>query len=203
MPFFAWLLISSRSYGRAVATTTAGLTHAPQATFGGQLAYALGDLPAAARLHAAEFDSYPLWRVFFQGLVGRFGYFEYDFSNRVDYFALAIALAVLVLAGTALVRYRVTVGQRALELLCYVTLAAGTALVIAVAGYHYTLSTAHGFEQTRYLFPLLPLYAALFALAVRGAGRRFGPPLAVVLAFVIVGQEVFSLLLTLQRYYTV
>ena len=34
---------------------------------------------------------------------------------------------------------------------------------------------AAGYEQPRYLFPLLALYGALIALAARGAGRRYGP----------------------------
>jgi hypothetical protein len=83
-----------------------------------------------------------------------------------------------------------------------VTLAASVVVVVAVAGYRFRASDHLNFEQTRYLFPLLPLYGALFALAARAGGRRYGPALGALFVVMFVGHNVFALLLTLQRYYT-
>jgi hypothetical protein len=57
------------------------------------------------------------------------------------------------------------------------------------------------FEQTRYLFPLIGLWGALVALAIRGAGRRWRPVLAVGLALAFVAWELFAQLIVVGRYY--
>jgi hypothetical protein len=55
--------------------------------------------------------------------------------------------------------------------------------------------------QSRYLLPLLPLYAGLIALAARAPGRRFGPALAALIVVAAAAHNFAAIILTLQRYY--
>jgi hypothetical protein len=57
------------------------------------------------------------------------------------------------------------------------------------------------FEQARYLLPLLPLFALLPALAVRGVGRRFAPAAGVLIVTFALGLSVYGQLLTIARFY--
>jgi hypothetical protein len=68
-------------------------------------------------------------------------------------------------------------------------------------GYSARIGGAGGFEQARYLLPLLALYGAIVALAARGAGRRWGPPVGVLLVSVAIAHTAVAMLLTLTRYY--
>ena len=73
-------------------------------------------------------------------------------------------------------------------------LIAGTSFVARLGG-------ATGYEQPRYLFPLLALYGALIALAARGAGKRYGPAVGVLLVCIAIAHTAAAMLLTLTRYY--
>jgi 4-amino-4-deoxy-L-arabinose transferase-like glycosyltransferase len=204
VPFGAWLLASALVWHRGAGANGVGLAHARHTSLGGQLAYLwetfLPRLPGMPQeIHGHP--TYPLWQDYFQGLVARYGYFEFGFPQRVNLAALAIALALLALAGAAIWRARPELRRRRGELACYLLLAVTILVGVAVAGYHFRSATGLNFEQTRYLFPLLPLYAAVFALAARGAGR-YGRAAGVLLVFVVVAHNLFSLLLTLQHYYT-
>jgi 4-amino-4-deoxy-L-arabinose transferase-like glycosyltransferase len=202
-PFIAWLAVSSLALHRGVGSA-ATVAPAHRTSLGGQLAYLwetfLPRLPGMPQ-EFHHYPTYPLWQDYFQGLVGRFGYAEYGFSQRVNWLALAIAVAILALAVAALARARPALARRRAELGTYALLVLTIVLGVAFAGYRFRTDTGVNFEQTRYLFPLLPLYGALFALAVRGA-RRYGRIVGVLLVVLVVAQNGFSLLLTLQRYYT-
>jgi uncharacterized membrane protein len=150
----------------------------------------------------AQFSFYPLWHVWFQGFIGRFGLLDYGFPHWVYYLALAVFLVLLVLVIRALATDRSRLANRWPELLYYVAISLGLLAAIARAGFPYHLATHFIFEQARYLFPLLPLYGLFIAVAVRGAGRRWAGPLAVTLVATALAQDLFAQLLTLQRYYT-
>ena len=69
-------------------------------------------------------------------------------------------------------------------------------------GYVARIDGEGGFEQARYpRSPLLPLYAAIVALAARGAGRRYGPAVGVLLISVAIAHSAVAILLALTRYY--
>ena len=70
-----------------------------------------------------------------------------------------------------------------------------------VLRYRGRIDNGYVFEQARYLLPLLPLYAAIVALAVRGAGRRWAPVAAGVLVVAALGHDLFAQLVTIARYY--
>ncbi|GAC1326248.1 MAG: hypothetical protein NVSMB25_25450 [Thermoleophilaceae bacterium] len=195
--FGVWLASTSTS-------ASAGLAPAPHTTLTGQLTYIWETfLPRLPGMHRefTFYPTYPLWQTYFQGLTGRFGYFQYNFSANVYLPMLGFALLLLGLAGRALALAREALRRRRAELACYLTLTGSLVLLIAIAGYHYRRAVGFNFEQTRYLFPLLPLYGALFALAARGAGRRLGPAVGALLVVAVVAHNAFAVLLTLQRYY--
>ena len=58
-----------------------------------------------------------------------------------------------------------------------------------------------GFAEPRYLLPLLPLFAAVLALAARGAGRRWGPAVGALIVALFLAHDVFSQLLVVARFY--
>lgn len=149
-----------------------------------------------------QFDGgyYPVYENSFKGFIGRFGWNDYGFAAWVYELALAAALALVALAGTALWRAREVVRGRAGELAVYVAAVLGLVLAIGVPGYA-AKEEGTGFEQARYYLPLLPLYGAVVALAVRGAGRRAGPAVAAAVVVLALGHSLFAQLITLARYY--
>jgi 4-amino-4-deoxy-L-arabinose transferase-like glycosyltransferase len=150
----------------------------------------------------AQFDFYPLWHVWFQGFIGRFGLLDYGFPHWVYLVALAVFLGLLALVIRAVRSEFGLFSRHWRELLSYLVIVLGLLAAIARAGFPYHLSTHFIFEQARYLFPLLSLYGLFIAVAVRGAGRRWAVPLAVTLVGLALAQDLFAQLLTLQRYYT-
>ena len=83
------------------------------------------------------------------------------------------------------------------------------ALVVATLAYavarpsyrEYVGGSTFPFYQPRYVLPLLPLYAAIVALAVRGAGRRAAPVVGTVIVMLALAHTLFAQLLTITRYY--
>jgi 4-amino-4-deoxy-L-arabinose transferase-like glycosyltransferase len=147
------------------------------------------------------FGGYPLWDVYFQGFVGRFGHFFFDFPQWVNWLALAVALFVVALAGRALWLNRGAVRARLPELISYVAIVVGLLVLLGVAGFQFREREGYPFEQTRYLLPLLALYAGLIAVAARGAGR-WGRLVGFGLVALAAGHSVFAVLLTISHYYS-
>ena len=148
-------------------------------------------------------DTFPLWDLWFRGLVGRFGWIDYEFRAWVSWAALPVFLVVLAGAVAGLVRLRALMRSRWIELVGVYALAVlGLAAVIAYAGYRYRLDSGAAFEQPRYLLPLLPLWGATVALAARAAGRRWGSALGGLAVMASIALTVFGQLLTIDRYYS-
>ena len=151
-----------------------------------------------------KFGDLPFYTTFVQGFVGRFGWLEYGYGESTAAWWSAIALAVLVLAATALVRARAALRGRLGEFAVYVTLVVGLLAMLGWFGYTQWVGTA-GINpglQARYLLPLLPLYAALVALAVRGAGRRAGPAVGAALVVLALAHGLFAQAMTVERYFS-
>jgi 4-amino-4-deoxy-L-arabinose transferase-like glycosyltransferase len=204
IPMLLWLALSPSLIGRSSEATTAGLGSVSEVTFGGQLSYLwqfyLPKLPFMFDWFE-DFPRYPVWDTFFEGFVGRFGWYQFGFSNWVYGVAFAVTLVVVALVVRALRQSWPAVRRRWPELLTYASLAAGLVLLVNVAGYRYRVASEQNFEQARYLFPLLPLYGALVALAVAGAARRARPYVAIGLITVLIAQDVFAQLVLVARYY--
>jgi 4-amino-4-deoxy-L-arabinose transferase-like glycosyltransferase len=156
-------------------------------------------LPPLAMRH--QFVYLPLWDTWFKGLFGRFGWLDYGFPAWFYKAALFVSALVCVLAVAELARRRSTVRRRAGELAVYALAVFGLCVEIGIQSYRYEVITGGVFEQARYLLPLLGLYAAVAALAVRFGGRRWGPALCVGLITLAIGHDVYAQAITIARYY--
>jgi 4-amino-4-deoxy-L-arabinose transferase-like glycosyltransferase len=212
IPVVAWLIANPLIWDRPSSTTTssfsAGPTFSPRELLSYTWQFYLPRLPFMtdewpfAGQGFLSYPTYPLWQTYFQGFVGRFGWFQYGFPMWANWVALGVFVPVVGLAGAALVRSRKAVRRRWPELLTYVVLLGGLMALINLVGYQYRLGAPHSnFEQARYLLPMVGLYAAVIALAARGAGRRWGPALGVLLVVLAAGHNVSAQLLSLDRYY--
>jgi Predicted membrane protein (DUF2142) len=147
------------------------------------------------------FDTYQLRQTWFNGFIGQFGWLDYGFANWVYNLALVIALGLVALVAKELIAVRNVIRSRLGELLTYLALVAGLLLLIGGTSYIARIGGAPGYEQPRYLFPLLALYGALVALAARGAGRRYGPAVGVLLVSIAIAHTAAAMLLTLTRFH--
>lgn len=151
-------------------------------------------------LHPAANPPYDIW---FTGFVGQFGWLDYAFPAWVYDVANWVAALVVALTVSTLAQARAALRGRAAELATYLLAVIGLGVLIGAAGYRYWLNTGGArFEQARYLLPLMPLYGALIALAVRGAGRRAGPALAALAVVVMLGWSAYAHIITVMRFYS-
>lgn len=148
-----------------------------------------------------QFAYLPLWDTWFKGLFGRFGWLDYGFPAWFYKAALAVSLLVCALALAELARRRASVRRRAGELAVYALAVLGLCVEIGIQSYRYMVITGGVFQQARYLLPLLCLYAALAALAVRFGGRRWGPAMCAALVVLALGHDLYAQAITVARYY--
>ncbi|HTW43260.1 MAG TPA: DUF2142 domain-containing protein [Solirubrobacteraceae bacterium] len=142
-----------------------------------------------------------LREVWFRGYVGLYGWFDTTFPGWVYTLALLPATAIAVLCARELLRERLALRRRAGELATYAAVAVGLLGLIGADSYHEFPMFDASYAQVRYLLPLLALFGAALALAVRGAGRRFGPVAGAALVVLFLAHDVFSQLLVVGRYY--
>jgi 4-amino-4-deoxy-L-arabinose transferase-like glycosyltransferase len=148
-----------------------------------------------------QFTYSPFWETWFKGFVGRFGWLDYGFPAWAYDVVKYIALVVCALAVAELVRRRGALRGRLDELSVYVLAVVGLCIVIGVQSYRFLIASNGVFEQARYLLPLLALYAAVVALAVRFGGRRWGPAIGAALVVLAIGHDLFAQAITISRYY--
>jgi hypothetical protein len=148
-----------------------------------------------------QFTSWPLWSMWFIGFVGRFGWLDYGFPMWFYEAARVVAIAVCVLAAAELLRSRRVMRPRLAELAVYALAVVGLAGEIGVQSYRYLITNGGVFQQARYLLPLLCLYAAIVALAVRFGGRRWGPAVGALLVVLAIGHDLYAQGITIARYY--
>jgi hypothetical protein len=201
-----WLALDISLFNRSASAMTGGLVSdrvAAATSISGQLTYLWQFYLPRLPFMEPQFTgwTYPIWHVYIQGFIGRFGWFEYDFPTWVSVIGLIALAGIAALAVTALVRHGSSVRRRLPELATYCIAALGVLLMIGVSGYRYRASLGFNFEQTRYLFPLLALYGGTVALAARAGGRRWGPVIGASMVVVMMSHWLFAILLTLSRYY--
>jgi 4-amino-4-deoxy-L-arabinose transferase-like glycosyltransferase len=203
LPFAAWMLANEQLFDR-VATTTGGFTSSTvnqAVTLGAQLSYAWQFYLPRLPFMTDWFRDYPLWDTYFEGFVGRFGWFQYDFPTWVYWLGLGVFAALVALAAAAVAGARPWRSGRWVELATYGAILAGMAAFVTVAGYRYLVLHYQPFEQTRYLFPALALWGLLVAVGARAGGRRWGPALGSFIVVLLMGHSLFAMLLTVARYY--
>ena len=150
-------------------------------------------LPRLPSMHPF-FHDYQLRQVWFNGFIGEFGWLEIGFPQWVYNLSLALVLGLLVSLWSVL-------RQRGWELGTYLVLILGLLALIGGTSYVARVGGVASYEQPRYLFPLLALYGALIALVARGAGKRYGPAVGVLLVSIAIAHTAASMLLVLTRYY--
>jgi hypothetical protein len=144
----------------------------------------------------------PLKDIWFDRSVGFYGWMDTTFPAWVDTVALVLAIPVAVLLGRELFTRRHALWARRTELVVYGGIGAGVLLLIGASSYvDNGLGSGPAFGEPRYLLPLLPLFAAAIALAVRGAGPRRAPVVGAAMVILFLGHDVFSQLQVIARYY--
>jgi hypothetical protein len=159
-------------------------------------------LPSIGMRH--QFSYVPLWKTWFKGFIGRFGWLDYKFSYHFYLEALAVSLGVVALALAELVRKRRAFVRRIAEFSVYALAVLGLCVEIGVQSYRLMVQSGGSaqFEQARYLLPLLGLYGAIAALAVRFGGRRWGPLIGAALVLLAIGHDISAQVITISRYYS-
>jgi Predicted membrane protein (DUF2142) len=177
------------------------ITHTPARTIGDALSYGWQFyLPRLPSMHSF-FVEYPLRHIWFDGFIGNFGWLDYRLPAATYNVALAIAAVIAVLAGRELYMRRQVLRGRIGELATYIAMTLGLLILVNGNGFAVRADGSVGFEQGRYLFPLLALYAAIMALAARGVGRRYGPAVGVLLVTLAIAHTALAMVVTLTRYY--
>lgn len=144
---------------------------------------------------------YPAWDLYWRGLVGRFGWLDYDFPTWVSWVCLGLGVAVVASAVSGLVRLRALMRGRWADFGVYALAVLGLLGTITVAGYRARLQNGQVFEQARYLLPLVPIYGALVAVGARSLGPRWGAALGGLVVMASLALTVFAQVLTVTRYY--
>ena len=178
-----------------------GLT-AAQHSISGALSYIwqfyLPRLPWMHNYFNGIFTTRQIW---FRNTIGLYGWGDTAFPNWVYNVALIPIVAIAGLCIRSLVLGRATLRVRAPELVTYALMSVGLLLLIGASGYLSFPSSAAEFTDARYLLPLVVLWAAILALAARGAGRRWGPVVGVLLVVLVMAHDIFSQLQVIARYY--
>jgi 4-amino-4-deoxy-L-arabinose transferase-like glycosyltransferase len=146
-------------------------------------------------------ESLPLRTEWVDGFISSYGWADTEFRGWVYDVALIPIAAIVALCVRELTQVRAVVRERRPELLSYGVVTFGVLMFVALASYVIYLRFTQVLALPRYLFPLLPLYAALLVLAARGAGRRWLPVAGSAIVVVTIAHSLFSQLLVIARYY--
>jgi 4-amino-4-deoxy-L-arabinose transferase-like glycosyltransferase len=140
--------------------------------------------------------------VWFDRSVGLYGWMDTMFPPWVDNVALIPAGAVVLLCGRELVRRRAALRSHLSELGVYAAIALGVLVMLGLASYTSDAIThKDALGEPRYLLPMLPLLGAVIVLAIRGAGRRWGPVVGAAMVVLLLGYDLVSQLQVIARYY--
>lgn len=138
-------------------------------------------------------------QIWFERLVGRYGWLDTTFPAWVVKAALLPAALAAVLLARGVVIYRRALWRRRAEIAIYALLCLGVLGVVGASDYR---GPAPGeYLQLRYLLPLAAVGAAALTLAARGAGRRWETLAGAFLVLLVLAHDVFSQLLVISRYY--
>jgi 4-amino-4-deoxy-L-arabinose transferase-like glycosyltransferase len=158
-------------------------------------------LPRLPGMHVDFADISPIRELWFNGLVGQYGFEDTFFPRWVDNVAGIAVLAILALAARTLVTHRAALRHRSGELGVYLTMTLGLLILIGASSYLSFPSEAAGFPEPRYLLPLIPLFGGVLALAARGAGRRWGAAAGALIVVLFIAHDLFSQLQEIARFY--
>lgn len=143
----------------------------------------------------------PLRQLWFDRTIGVYGWLDTYFPSWVYGFALIPAGLIAVLCARELVRARAALRARASELISYAAICLGLLALIGMDSYLELPARPGVYSEPRYLLPLTALFAAVLALAARGAGRRWEAAAGTVLVTLCLAGGVFGQLLVVGRFY--
>jgi 4-amino-4-deoxy-L-arabinose transferase-like glycosyltransferase len=136
----------------------------------------------------------PMW-------LGRFGWYDYQFPDRVNHDALwlfgLILVAALVTGVRLLLRERVLRWQ----LIALGLLSGALVLAVARTGYNLRIQGNWIFEQARYFLPLIGLFALALALAAGAVPRRLRWPAGIFVLLLAIANLLGAFAITVSRYY--
>ncbi len=150
---------------------------------------------------AHDFPGLSSTRLWFNRSVGLYGWLDTTFPSWVYSVALVPAVAIVALCASGLVASRTALRRRVWEVAVYFVLSVGLLALVGADSYLEFPGRAGGYAEPRYMLPLAVLFGAVFALAARGAGRRWGPVVGTLLVVLIFGHDIFSQLIVVSRYY--
>jgi hypothetical protein len=171
-------------------------------SLGGEISYIWQlYLPRLPGMHVDFADISPLRELWFNGLVGQYGFEDTFFPRWVDNVAAVTVVVIAALAARELITHSSVLRRRSGELLVYLTMAVGLLVLIGASSYLSFPSEAAGFPEPRYLLPLIPLFGAVIALAARGGGRRWGASVGALIVVLFIAHDLFSQLQEIARFY--
>lgn len=150
---------------------------------------------------ADDFALFTTRQLWFNGYVGRFGWLDTFFPGWVYTVALLVAGLIAGLGIRGLLAARAALRDRASELAVYGLMTLGVLVLVGADSYLGFPAVATSYAQARYLLPMLPLLAVVLAVAARGAGRRWGPPVGALMVVLFLAHDLFSQLQAIARYY--
>jgi hypothetical protein len=158
-------------------------------------------LPRLPWMHSFFGEIFTTRQIWFNGLIGWYGWLDTVFSGWVYDFALLPAGLIGVLCVRELALGRTALRHRATELITYAAMGLGVLVLVGASGYHEASTHPAEFAEPRYLLPMLALWGAVLALAARGAGRRWGPTAGALIVVLVFAHDLFSQLQVISRYY--
>jgi hypothetical protein len=158
-------------------------------------------LPRLPGMHSDFGEIFTARQIWFRDLVGLYGWTDTVFPGWVYDLALIPAGLLAALCIRELIVSRTELRIRVIEIVTYAVMSFGVLLLIGAAGYRYQTTPAE-YAEPRYLLPMLALWGVVLALAARGAGRRWGPVVGVLIVVLVIGHDIFSQLQVIARYYS-
>lgn len=202
-PVCVYVLVNLVSHHRALGLGSSAIDATAHHSIGGELSYIWQlYLPRLPGMHVDFADISPLRDLWFNGLVGDYGFEDTFFPRWVDNLALIPTLAIVALSARELAVHSPALRRRIGELGVYLTMAVGLLALIGASSYLWFPAEAAGFPEPRYLLPLLPLFGAALALAARGAGRRWASAAGVLIVTLLIAHDLFSQLQVIGRFYS-
>ena len=184
-----------------LSVAVAGLTGA-HSSISGELGYIwqffLPRLPWMHSDFGAIFTTRQIW---FNDLIGLYGWSDTVFPNWVYNIALVPTGIVVALCARELIAGPAAPRERAGELVTYAAMSVGVLALVGADGYLEFPASLASYAEPRYLLPMVVLWGAVLALAARGAGRRWGPVAGVAIVVLAIAHDIFSQLQVVARYF--
>jgi 4-amino-4-deoxy-L-arabinose transferase-like glycosyltransferase len=201
-PVLVYVFINVLSHHRA-AGQAAGISTLIHGSVLSEISYIwqfyLPRLPGMTSYFPGVLTTRQLW---FNGFVGLFGWVDTQFAGWVYDLALIPAGVLAALCVRALAGRRELLRGRLGEPLVYGVMSVGVMALVGGDSYVSDVLEHIGpYLQPRYLLPMIPLFGLTLALAVRGAGARWGPAVGTLIVVLFAAQDVFGQMQTIARFY--